>query len=168
MHSHIQQEPAPEALAELRAALFSELAGRHGLLLGGVDLAMALGHRSAASLRQARRRGHVAIALFTLPKRKGHFALSSEVADWLARARLGVEKNREGMPPNERTTFHSVQKHESPRRSPRASRRHAAESSGDLSAASMREATGNRQAERGPWMNSPFAGPPWPVSSKES
>lgn len=101
MHSSIQQERTPEALAELRAALFSELTRRHGVLLGGVDLAMALGHRSAASLRQARRRGHVAVALFTLPKRKGHFALSSEVADWLARARLGVENNREGITPND-------------------------------------------------------------------
>jgi hypothetical protein len=79
-----------EALAQLRAVLLNELEQRHGPVLGGGDLAAALGHRSAASLRQARRRGQVAVSLFTLPKRRGHFALAREVADWLARARLGL------------------------------------------------------------------------------
>lgn len=101
MDTNIAQEPAPDAFAELRAALYTELAQRHGLVLGGAALAMALGHRSAASLRQARRRGHVAVALFTLPKRKGHFALASEVADWLACARLGAEQDKEVVLPND-------------------------------------------------------------------
>lgn len=81
---------AHNTLAQLRAALLDELEQRHGPVLGGADLAAALGHRSAASLRQARRRGQVAVVLFTLPKRKGYFALAREVADWLARARLGL------------------------------------------------------------------------------
>jgi hypothetical protein len=77
-------------LMHLRARLLEELEARHGPVLGGATLAAALGHRSSASLRQARRRGQVAVALFTLPKRRGHFALTCEVADWLARARLGL------------------------------------------------------------------------------
>lgn len=101
MDTTITQEPSIDAYAALRATLFDELALRHGSVLGGKALAMALGHRSAASLRQARRRGHVAVALFTLPKRKEHFALASEVADWLARARLGVGHEKEADQPNE-------------------------------------------------------------------
>jgi hypothetical protein len=84
-----------DALMDLRAALLNELEQRHGPVLGGADLAAALGHRSAASLRQARRLGQVAVPLFTMPKRKGHFALALEVADWLARARLGMTGNPE-------------------------------------------------------------------------
>lgn len=63
---------------------------RHGPLLGGAALVAALGYPSAAALRQARRRGHVAVSLFTLPKRRGYFALTSEVAEWLAQARIGA------------------------------------------------------------------------------
>lgn len=62
----------------------------HGPLLGGATLVVALGLTNAAALRQARRRGHVAVALFTLPKRRGYFALTRDVADWLAQARHGL------------------------------------------------------------------------------
>lgn len=71
----------------LRATLRDELESRHGPLLGGSALVAALGLASAAALRQARKRGHVAVAVFTLPKRRGVFALTRDVADWLAQAR---------------------------------------------------------------------------------
>lgn len=64
----------------------------HGPLLGGEALIAALGHRNAASLRQARRRGQVSITLFTVPNRRGWFALTQDVADWLADIRLQAEK----------------------------------------------------------------------------
>lgn len=76
--------PDQEALSK---DLCCRLEERHGPLLGGKALAEALGHASVAGLRQARRRGHVAVALFMLPKRRGYFALTREVAEWLARAR---------------------------------------------------------------------------------
>lgn len=79
-----------ETYIQMCQALLNELERRHGPVLGGSDLAAALGHRSAASLRQARRRGQVAVPLFTLPNRRGQFALTREVAEWLARARLGL------------------------------------------------------------------------------
>lgn len=93
--------PDADAFAALRSTLVDELERRHGPVLGGSALAAALGHRSAASLRQARRRGQVAVPLFTLPKRKGHFALALEVADWLARARLGIPSRKEVPTQNE-------------------------------------------------------------------
>jgi hypothetical protein len=76
-------------LQGLKAALRDEMESRHGPLLGGATLVAALGLKSAAALRQARKRGHVAVAVFTLPKRRGVFALTRDVADWLAQARAG-------------------------------------------------------------------------------
>lgn len=76
-------------LQGLKAALREEMESRHGPLLGGTTLVAALGLKSAAALRQARKRGHVAVAVFTLPKRRGVFALTRDVADWLAQARAG-------------------------------------------------------------------------------
>ena len=70
---------AEELLATLRAA--------HGPVLGGVDLMRALGYRNANAMRQARYRGQITLTLFTLPNRRGHYALTAEVAEWLAKAR---------------------------------------------------------------------------------
>ncbi|MFG6442197.1 hypothetical protein [Roseateles sp. LKC17W] len=82
-----------ERVAE-QAAFADELRGEleslHGPLLGGQKLIAALGLASAASLRQARRRGRVSVPLFTLPKRRGFFALTRDVAVWLAQARLAA------------------------------------------------------------------------------
>jgi hypothetical protein len=47
----------------------------------------ALGYRNAAAMRQARYRGQITLTLFTLPNRRGHYALTAEVAEWLAKAR---------------------------------------------------------------------------------
>jgi hypothetical protein len=78
------QDREPTDFAE---QLRGELELLHGPLLGGAKLIAALGHANAASLRQARRRGRVAVPLFTLPKRRGFFALTRDVAAWLAAAR---------------------------------------------------------------------------------
>lgn len=73
--------------ADLRTQLRESLLRLHGPLLGGAPLVAALGHRSTASLRQARRRGQVAVPLFVVPNRRGWFALTQDVADWLAEMR---------------------------------------------------------------------------------
>jgi hypothetical protein len=72
----------------LKAQLRQEMEQVHGPLLGGTKLVAALGHANAASLRQARRRGRVPVPLFSLPQRRGFFALTRDIADWLAEARL--------------------------------------------------------------------------------
>jgi len=66
--------------------LYEDLLVRHGPIIGGVDLAQAMGYRSLAAFRQARRRGQVEVSLFTLPNRRGVFALGLDVARWLADA----------------------------------------------------------------------------------
>lgn len=72
-----------EALVD---ALYEDLRNQHGLILGGEDLSKALGYRSLAAFRQARRRGQVEVELFSLPNRRGVFAFGLEVAQWLAKA----------------------------------------------------------------------------------
>ena len=86
----------PDSLTLLTQELRQALEERHGPMLTGHALASCLGHGSVAGLRQARRRGHVTVALFTVPKRRGYFALTRDVADWLARARLAMQDIEEG------------------------------------------------------------------------
>jgi hypothetical protein len=76
----------PDFQAALVEVLYEDLQMRHGPILGGGDLAKAMGYRSLAAFRQARRRGQVEVALFSLPHRRGVFALGLEVAKWLAHA----------------------------------------------------------------------------------
>lgn len=92
--------PPPQ---ELAGWLHDGLLARHGPVLGGEDLARALGYRSQAAFRQARRRGQVDIALFSLPNRRGVFALTCVVATWLAQIYQGnqVNLNMKERPPAE-------------------------------------------------------------------
>ena len=77
-----------DPIVALSRILFEELRQQHGSVLGGAALYKALGFASAAALRQARRRGLVQVPLFRMPQRRGVYALTNEVAFWLARARL--------------------------------------------------------------------------------
>jgi len=79
--------PFENTMVQIQHALTVQLQAKHGPVLGGVDLARALGYRSSAAMRQARHRGQIALTLFTLPNRRGHYAITSEVAQWLATAR---------------------------------------------------------------------------------
>lgn len=76
----------------LRSAIMSSLEHAHGPLLKGEGLANALGYKNLASLRQAKKRDQVGVALFELPNRKGLYALTAEVADWLATCRLQANR----------------------------------------------------------------------------
>lgn len=81
-----QREPSFDSDAPLINALYEDLRKQHGPILGGADLSRALGYRSLAAFRQARRRGQVEVKLFSLPNRRGVFALGIEVARWLVKA----------------------------------------------------------------------------------
>lgn len=60
---------------------------RHGPMLGGSALYRALGFPTAAAMRQAIARGRVPVPLFDIERRRGRFALTRDVALWLARCR---------------------------------------------------------------------------------
>ncbi len=64
--------------------IFEELVKLHGPLITGAELAKVLGHKSMASLRQAKVRRQVPVKLIKIPHRKGLFALTEDVANWLA------------------------------------------------------------------------------------
>lgn len=91
-------------LLDLHAILYDELLERHGPIIGGLDLAHAMGYRSLAAFRQARRRGQVEVQLFSLPNRRGVFALVAEVARWLANA---SQVNRTVTEVSSKTSVHS-------------------------------------------------------------
>lgn len=92
-------ELAPSSFDQLHAELREALEAKHGPLLGGRTLVTSLGHNTSASLRQAQKRGQVSVSLFNLPHRRGYFALTNDVAAWLARARLsGAAESKKGQP----------------------------------------------------------------------
>lgn len=61
-----------------------QLLERYGPLLSGAALHQALGFPSAAAMRQAAIRNQVGVRLFSIPNRRGKFALTRDVAQWLA------------------------------------------------------------------------------------
>jgi len=72
---------------ELAAAIEQKLQATHGPLMFGEALSQALGHRNSAALRQAKHRGQAEVPLFTVPHRRPLFALTRDVAVWLAHMR---------------------------------------------------------------------------------
>lgn len=75
------REAATQALEHQLAA---DLEAQHGPLLNGWALYRALGLPSAEAFRQAASRGQLPVRVFTIPNRRGRFALTREVAHWLA------------------------------------------------------------------------------------
>lgn len=69
---------------ELEHQLMVDLEAQHGPLLNGRVLYRALGLPSADAFRQAACRGQLQVRVFTLPNRRGRFALTRDVAHWLA------------------------------------------------------------------------------------
>lgn len=66
-----------------KSEIFEELQARFGPLIGGKELALALGFASTTAFRQALRRGNIPVKVFVLPSRKGKFALTRDVSRWL-------------------------------------------------------------------------------------
>lgn len=67
------------------AQLVADMERQYGPLLGGAALYRALGLPSAAAFRQAASRNALPVPVFAIPHRRGRFALTREVAVWLAR-----------------------------------------------------------------------------------
>lgn len=62
----------------------NDLAMRYGPMIGGMDLIRALGYSNGQAFRQAHRTNRLGVRVFNIPARQGKFALTSEVANWLA------------------------------------------------------------------------------------
>lgn len=69
----------------LRQRLEDVLFEKHGPMIGGKALYSTLGYTSASAFRQAVRRDTLPLAVFSIANRKGKFALTFDVAAWLAK-----------------------------------------------------------------------------------
>lgn len=72
---------------DLAKSLEDSLADRHGPILPSSILTKVLGYTSAAAFRQSLVRRTVPVPVFRIANRRGHFALTRDVARWLARQR---------------------------------------------------------------------------------
>ena len=79
-------------MEEAIRVLESELTDKYGPILGGDDLRKCLGYPSMMALRQAISRGKIPVPVFTPEGRRGKFALTKDVARWLAEERNRAEK----------------------------------------------------------------------------
>ena len=67
--------------------LEQQLMSKYGPLLSGDDLRQVLGYPSLDALRQAICRNRAPVPVFTLQNRRGKYALTKDVAIWLATQR---------------------------------------------------------------------------------
>ncbi|HCY15439.1 MAG TPA: hypothetical protein DHV21_05590 [Curvibacter sp.] len=85
---------------QLAAQLEAELLNRYGPMMGGKDLHRALGYRSAVGFRSALSRQQVFVTVFNLAHRRGKFALTKDIAVWLAKQPQGASQpEQKGAPP---------------------------------------------------------------------
>lgn len=80
----------PIEIETLASELEVALRDRYGLMVGSTALWRELGYSSYEAFRKAKQRGRIEVPLFDVPNRRGSFALSSEVANWIARQRCAA------------------------------------------------------------------------------
>ena len=73
--------------SSLVIVLETELTQQHGPMMSGEHLRLALGYPSKDAFRQAYVRKTTPIPVFTIERRRGKFALTKDVATWLAEQR---------------------------------------------------------------------------------
>jgi hypothetical protein len=77
----------PQFDEPLDVLLERELLSKHGPMMTGENLRIALGYPSKEAFRQAIARKTTPIPVFGIEKRRGKFALTKDVAAWLAAQR---------------------------------------------------------------------------------
>jgi len=84
------QDSDENELEELANKIEASLLGKYGPVLTGDVLRLTLGYSTMGALRQAASVGNLPVPTFTPKNRRGRFALSMDVAKWLASERLKV------------------------------------------------------------------------------
>jgi hypothetical protein len=69
---------------QLANKLEQELMDRYGLMVGGQDLRIVLGYNTASAFNLAFKLGDISLPIFNIEKRRGKFALSTDIAHWIA------------------------------------------------------------------------------------
>ena len=67
--------------------LKTQMIATFGPTIGGSDLYAALGFKTYSAFYRSYKRNEIGVPVFTLNGRRGWFALTEEVAEWLARNR---------------------------------------------------------------------------------
>ena len=77
-------------LSNLAAQLEHQLTDRHGPMVPSSVLARLLGYASPEAFRQAVTRKTIPVPIFKIKNRRGYFALTKDIANWLAIQRNGA------------------------------------------------------------------------------
>lgn len=80
-------EPNNEPLTVLANEFEQGLLQRYGPVVGQDELRQALGYSSQDAFRQALARGRLPVPVFSIAGRRGKYALSKDIALWLAQLR---------------------------------------------------------------------------------
>ncbi|MFL4024463.1 hypothetical protein LER28_30220 [Pseudomonas aeruginosa] len=78
----------------LATELEVDLKDRYGLMVSSAALWRELGYASYEAFRKAKQRGRIEVPMFAVPNRRGSFALSKEVATWIARQRCSAATDK--------------------------------------------------------------------------
>ena len=73
-----------EKLNLLREQIAASLNAEYGPMIGGKNLCKVLGYNSSGAFRQALYKKAVPVEVFAIENRRGKFALSVDIAHWLA------------------------------------------------------------------------------------
>lgn len=65
-------------------SLESDLNKKYGPLIGGKDLVLTLGFKTAPAFRRAEKMGLLGVKVFSIAGRRGKFAYTKDVATWIA------------------------------------------------------------------------------------
>lgn len=79
--------------AALAESLERDLMARYGPLISNDDLRQALGYVSMEAFRQALSRKTAPVPVFSVANRRGKYALTKDVAAWLAAQRMDAVTN---------------------------------------------------------------------------
>jgi hypothetical protein len=91
MSQHTHYTDSDEAVNNgdpLQALMQATLLREYGPVIGGDELRRALGLASMDALRQAVARQQLPVPVFNIQHRRGLFALTTDLAQWLAALRL--------------------------------------------------------------------------------
>jgi hypothetical protein len=72
---------------DIANSLEQQLVERYGVMISNENLRQVLGYTSMSAFRQALKRQTVGVPVFGMPNLRGKFALTKDIAEWLAAQR---------------------------------------------------------------------------------
>lgn len=94
----------------LAVLLERDLTTRYGPMLSSDNLWLVLGYASKEAFRQALVRKTVPVPIFTLAHRRGKFALTKDIATWLAAQRERVVTDRKNATKSPQASYRTQRK----------------------------------------------------------